>query len=149
VVQLEHWVLEKLWWESVVQLARNEERRDSVFAMAGRVVQYASLIDSAEAERAWGRLRGFLRPEQTGDQLIIVRIGASALLVGEVSLAVLVARSLVPAVWSGLATLYEQPTMLDWESANDQLYGHLLGAAPDLTLGEFVRLGKAVAQYVT
>ncbi len=148
-VQLEDRVIARLWWEAVVRLARDEERRDSVIEMAGRVVQYASLIDSADAERAWGRLRGFLRPEQTRDQLIAVRIGASALLVGQVSLAVLVARFLAPAAWSSLATIYEQPTMLDWESASDQLYGHLLGAAPDLTLGEFVRLGKAVAQYAT
>lgn len=140
-------VITRLWWESVVRLARAAQR-ENVLEMAGRVTQYASVLDSPGIEQTWRRLLQELDPAQTHDQSIIVRVGASALLVGHVSLALVVARCLPEGAWAHMEGLYERPAMLDYESASDKMYGHLLGPQSDLALGEFLRLGKAVAQYV-
>jgi hypothetical protein len=147
--ELNDGVISRLWWETAKQLARHQSRRDEVLTVAGRVVQYASVIDSPGTESEWGRLRGELDPTKARDQLIIVRVGASALLVGNVSLAVLVARSLPVGAWPLAAERLHSSTLLDYEVASDQLYGHLLGPQPVGALADFVSLGTAVADNVT
>ncbi len=147
-VELGDRVIMRLWWESVSRLARNGER-EAVLEMAGRVVQYASVVDSPGTEQAWSRLLSYLDLADTQHQLIVIRVGASALLVGNVSTALLVASNLPESAWTGAEQAYEQPAMLDYEAASDQMYGHLLGAQADVALTDFVRLGKAVAEHVS
>jgi hypothetical protein len=142
-------VVARLWWESAARLARNQERREGVLAMVGRVVQYATVLDSPRIEPTWQRLRDQLNPDQLSDQMIMVRVGASALLVAQVSFAIEVARDLPPVFWSNAEAIYEHPPLLEHERVSDQLYGHLLGPQADTALSDFVRFGKAAAQYVT
>jgi hypothetical protein len=148
-VELGDRVIMRLWWESVALLARNGPRRGAVLQMAGRVVQYASVLDSPSTESAWQRLLKELDLADTQQQLIVMRVGASALLVGNVSMALLVAHSLPNGAWTGVEQLYKRPEMIDYETTSDQVYGHLLGAQADLALNDYVRFGIAVAEYVS
>jgi hypothetical protein len=148
-VELADPVITRLWWESVARLARNQARHESVLTMAGRVVQYASVVNSPGTERAWERLQRALDPARPRDQAIIVRVGGSALLVGHVSLALVVARSLPEDAWPRAEARNQDPAMLEYETVSDQIHGHLLGPQADVTLGDFVRFGKAVAEHVS
>jgi hypothetical protein len=148
-VELGDRVIRTLWWEAVVRLARDGQRRERVIEMAGRVVQYASLLDSPGTEQTWQRLLREMEPAEPRDQAVVVRVGASALLVGHVSMALLVARCLPAEAWPRAAGLYDRPEMLEYESVSDKMYGHLLGPQADLALNEFVRFGKAVAEHVS
>ncbi len=142
-------VIARLWWEASARLARNQGRRESVLAMVGRVVQYATVLDSPRIEPTWQRLRDWLKPDEWSDQSIMVRVGASALLVGQVSFAIQVARDLPSDFWLNAEAIYEHAPILEHETVSDQLYGHLLGPQADTALADFVRFGKAAAQYVT
>jgi hypothetical protein len=131
------------------QIARSLEREDRSVELGGRLVQFAAL---ARANRAEGLWRWHV--ERAGAEerftLSAMRIGASALNVGDASLALLVALKLRDLGTNADAWVayFEDQEVAEGEKVIDQLYGGLLGADPQFALQEFARFVGRTAQAV-
>ncbi len=107
-------------------------------------------MDERDGERAWSQLSERLERGITRHLFIAVRVGASALAVGNITLALIVTLWLgTETDWSALQSHYDARALLEWESMTDEFYGHLLGPNPDGSLQGFVRFGERTAQHVS
>jgi hypothetical protein len=140
----------RLWWDAVRSAMQIAASREQTLTLAGRVIQYAVLVDSPLAVGGWDQLSGMLSAVATGEQRIAIRAGASALLVGSTSFALRIALWLKGhAAWPGWQTYFQRAAVADYETAADQAYGHLLGPNVDSTLQDFVAFGQAVTDHVS
>ncbi len=111
--------------------------------LGGRLVQFAALTRPRRAEALWR-----WHEQRGGDQeafaLTAIRIGASALTVGDASLALLVALRLRTTNADDWVAYFDGRAVAETESFADKLYGRLLGADPQIALQDFARfMGRA------
>lgn len=73
-----------------------------------------------------------------------LRVGASALLAGHVSLASEAALDLREADLGGWTRYFEQHEVADRERVLSELYHHVLGEDPETALAEFIRYASGL-----
>jgi hypothetical protein len=149
VVELNDRLLSQIWWQAAATLEFNHDRRDSLVALESRFVQHSVLANGWAGERAWRHLVTRLDQTKSRDQVAAIRVGASALLVGNITLATTVALWLRSfADWTTLRTWFDRPDVHDRESAYDSVHGNLLGTDVSAALAEFVSLAEAIEAHV-
>jgi hypothetical protein len=127
------------------QVDRLLSREEGDISLGGRLAQFAAVTRPRRADELWRWHAGRTSTESTFP-LTAIRVGASALLVGNASLALTAALALRTSNAKAWEDWFEQRDVADRETVNDQLYGRLLGADPQYALQEFVRfMARAVA----
>jgi hypothetical protein len=128
--------------EQIERLLGHERRG---VELGGQLVQLAAITRADRARALWRWHERRCR-EHKYFPLTAMRVGASALSVGNASLALTVALSLRGHDADEWLAYFEKAETADAETVSDQVSGHLLGADPQFALQEFTRfLGGATA----
>jgi hypothetical protein len=149
-VELKDEIIMRLWWEAAAALETSTDQRRSALALESRIVQRATSADAFSGSKGWGRLIDRLDPTKRFDLLLAVRVGASALLPGHISLATTVAVWLREAStnWSGLREHFAKKDVQDGEVAYDAIHGHLLGTDVTAAIEDFLYLGESIGAHL-
>lgn len=151
--QLEDTLTAQLLWDCAVQTLRVDDDfglqqiREQVerlggsaewaVDLGGRIVQLAAITWPSEAERLWEWHIQRVAKE-TIFPLTAVRVGASALRVGNASLALTVALALRGQDAAKWREFFDDHSTADRETVRDDLYGSMLGPDAQFALLEFV-----------
>jgi hypothetical protein len=156
--QLDDALTAQLLWDCAVQALRVEDdfslrqTREQVehlggsaewaVDLGGRIVQLAAITWPSEAERLWEwHLRRVAK--ETIFPVTAIRVGASALRVGNASLALSVALALRNHDAAKWREFFDDHSTADRETIRDDLYGSMLGPDAQFALLEFVDFSAA------
>lgn len=111
---------------------------------AARLVQYAAMADPLNSRRAWSRYRDASDSAPKMDQVFsFARIGAAALRVGNLSLAVEVALAFpINIDLNALAASVHQAERAEHENLLSRLFGRLLGEDAETKIDRFIDAAK-------
>jgi hypothetical protein len=120
------------------QIARRLGTERDAIELSGHLVQFATATQPQVAEREWARHVALAAQDRQGLELTGVRAGATALWLGDSSLAMTVALELRDLDVPAWRTHFEDRQVADSETLNSELYGQLLGSDPQRALQDFV-----------
>jgi hypothetical protein len=119
------------------QVARLGGSAEWAVDLGGRIVQLAAIAWPSEAERLWEWHLQRVAKEAIFP-LTAIRVGASALRVGNASLALTVALALRGHDAAKWREIFDDHSTADRETVRDDLYGSMLGPDAQFALLEFV-----------
>lgn len=136
------------WQSALAHLAADAEQHHGVIQIGGRVVSFASYVDGATAHRLYRTL--FEKADMTvsEDFLVLLRIGASALRAGSLSLATRVALDCRPIPLDPWVMWAATSDAIAIEETRNELYGLTLGPDVQLVLQRFIAFAVKVSKMI-